>query len=301
MKLINELIEQLSDENAHLSGILLKAKILAHRIGNTEMANWVNSEINGYGSNELPPYRIIRGQLVGPISNGYVRYPEVVLPTRKYEKEFGRDLNEINLGQSISALENIPSDPASGELGIPLGPETFSPLSKYYEGGFHVESARVRISPGNISSVLAQIRSKLLDLLLAMDSNLTDSGSSSESIGEKKKAEFRGLFQSAMFGDNTTIIIGNNNTQIVDVEKQNFASVKKVLLTNRVSAEDVHLLEEIIDVDNLDPEKKKFGDKTRGWIATMLSKAMDGTWQIQIGIASELLAHIIKRYLGWNP
>lgn len=61
MQLIDELITLLSDEKATVQSALLKAQILAHRLGDAELATWVEHELRGYPSDaEVPPYRVLR-------------------------------------------------------------------------------------------------------------------------------------------------------------------------------------------------------------------------------------------------
>ena len=47
MKLLDEIIDLLADENASLNAALLKTKVLMHTIGHAELAEWVNDELNG--------------------------------------------------------------------------------------------------------------------------------------------------------------------------------------------------------------------------------------------------------------
>ena len=55
MKLINYIINDLMDLNQPLEAGLLKTKVLATRIGNKELMNWINGEINGFpDGNDVP-------------------------------------------------------------------------------------------------------------------------------------------------------------------------------------------------------------------------------------------------------
>jgi hypothetical protein len=44
---------------------------------------------------------------------------------------------------------------------------------------------------------------------------------------------------------------------------------------------------------------KRFGPQVRDWMKSMLSKAVDTSWQIEIGITSNLLTEALKAYYGW--
>ncbi len=49
MKLLNEIIDLLSDKAGSLTDAMLKTKVLMHRIGHKELAEWVSAELGGYG------------------------------------------------------------------------------------------------------------------------------------------------------------------------------------------------------------------------------------------------------------
>src|SRR5437879_5485936 len=68
----SQLIDDVADQkNNSLSDVLLKAKVLAHRLKSRTFRQWVNSEIDGYGDkNKLPDYRIVGCNLRGDF-NGY--------------------------------------------------------------------------------------------------------------------------------------------------------------------------------------------------------------------------------------
>ena len=70
MKLLDEIIDLLADENGSLNAALLKTKVLMHTIGHAELAEWVNDELNGYPKDKpVPDYRIVGGRVAGNIQN----------------------------------------------------------------------------------------------------------------------------------------------------------------------------------------------------------------------------------------
>ena len=66
MKLLDDIIGLLSDENGSLTAALLKTKVLMHTLGHGDLAEWVNDELSGYRRDKpLPPYRIVGGDVSG--------------------------------------------------------------------------------------------------------------------------------------------------------------------------------------------------------------------------------------------
>ena len=104
-------------------------------------------------------------------------------------------------------------------------------------------------------------------------------------------------------GDNTTILVGNHSQQSVDIQiiKNDFESLSETLRKQNVAEPDIQELEVALESDmpSHEVKRKEFGPKVKGWLKNMLSKAVDASWQIEIGIASSFLADALKKYYGW--
>lgn len=106
-------------------------------------------------------------------------------------------------------------------------------------------------------------------------------------------------------------VIGNNNLGVVqgqdgaridshiEVRKGGFEALAKKLSDNNVAQQDIEELKSILESDSPNKEKGIFGDRTNGWISTMIAKSLDGTWQIGVGAAGGLLVEAIKTFYGW--
>ena len=60
MKLISEIIDLLSSSDRDVATALMKTKVLLFQLGEKELLEWVNSELNGYPDRDnLPNYRVL--------------------------------------------------------------------------------------------------------------------------------------------------------------------------------------------------------------------------------------------------
>ena len=102
-------------------------------------------------------------------------------------------------------------------------------------------------------------------------------------------------------GHNNIINTGSKNTIIVTtiVEKGNFNVLKDLLSSNKIEDFDIQELASYIEMDNVVIEEKKFGNKVNSWIIKMLSKALNGNWDISVDAAGKLLTDSISSYYGW--
>lgn len=116
-----------------------------------------------------------------------------------------------------------------------------------------------------------------------------------------KKNQNLGNISNTTFGDNATIIVGDNNhVKNIHIKQGNFEDLRDLLTSNNVSDDDIAELKDIVETEQPDIEKNTLGDKANGWIIRMLSKSLDGSWAIAIGAAGKLLAEGIKAYYGWK-
>lgn len=119
---------------------------------------------------------------------------------------------------------------------------------------------------------------------------------------EGKKKKVKSFLNSATFGDNVTLNIGDNNSITITktkIKQGDFGDLENLLLKHGVENKDIKELEEIIKSDNPDVEKKRFGDGVSKWIGNMVSKAAQNIWSIGIGAAGSLLAEALNSYYGW--
>ena len=98
-------------------------------------------------------------------------------------------------------------------------------------------------------------------------------------------------------------MVGNHNAQDVTniISQGNFLGLAEFLKNHGVGDANIAELEIAINADgkSLEVAQKRFGPAVKAWLQTMLSKAVDASWNIELGIASSLLASALQRYYGW--
>ena len=105
---------------------------------------------------------------------------------------------------------------------------------------------------------------------------------------------------------NTTVhsgaanVLGTANDSFVEfnIESNNFDSVHCVLKSNGVSEEDIAELKKTLDEDDQPQSRNQFGPKVASWISGMMKKAAEGTWNIGIAAAGNLLSKTLSQYYG---
>jgi hypothetical protein len=90
-------------------------------------------------------------------------------------------------------------------------------------------------------------------------------------------------------GDKNQFTIHNNF-------ERNLDALKESLLVNKVINEDIEEISTI--VINEEPVNQGFGPKVKGWLATMVNKSIEGTWEIGLATAGGVLTEILNKYYG---
>ncbi|TJY59979.1 response regulator receiver protein [Sinimarinibacterium sp. CAU 1509] len=302
MKLLDEIVDLLSDQSASLSAALLKTKILLHKLGHKELVEWVNHELNGYPEDqELPPYRLLPAQVLANLANMAYQVNAHPIPLLHLEEGYRNRLQRAEMRQSLAVLETFSSS-KGGHLESAIPMEANHMLGESLSNGFMIQRAWSQISKADVVQILIQVRSRLLDFVLELREKV---GDDAETLTEQKKEalDAPGLFNNAIFGHNTTIVVGSHNVQ--NVQGQNASGdilgLAKELKRWNVPETDISDLKTAIDEDRGTPDntEKRLGPRVRGWMTKMLAKAVDTSWQVELGVASNVLSTALMKFYGW--
>ncbi|HME21687.1 MAG TPA: hypothetical protein VKI44_10135 [Acetobacteraceae bacterium] len=118
MRLLDEIIDLAVDGNTQTTTLLRKCLLLARRLKNARLREWVEKELNGYeASDELPDYRhttgVAKGLFFGPFNASISDQP---LPSHVLKKEHRHWASEIPLRQPIVAYEQNDRRKRDGDL-----------------------------------------------------------------------------------------------------------------------------------------------------------------------------------------
>ena len=303
MKLLEEIIETLSSKDGSLTNALLKTKVFLHKIGHKELTEWVNKELNGYTQDDtIPEYRIFPAKVLVNAANIAYQVNSHPIPLGHLDEELKNSFTTMKISQSLATLEAMASGDGD-KLTTPIVMEANGILGKGLERSYQIQQAWKETPKANLAQIFIQVKSRLLDFMLELKEQFGDV-ISEEDIREKSSAiDTPQLFNHTIFGDNATIIVGNDNKQKVinNIVKGDFNTLTKELKQQGVTELDISELKEAIGKDKKTAEitDKKFGPSVKKWLQSMLCKAVDASWQIELNVAGGLLVEALKKYYGW--
>ena len=215
---INTIIQELVSSKSKLKDTLLKVQVLAFKLKNDKLKEWVELEINGFSNKPVPTYRQITcevyGNLIQDLRFGAYRTRNHQLLAVEYlEKELRERLSNVNVGGSVSDLELMIEK--SEQYAYNLPHLIYNNFNKLMGNGWVVDSAWQEIGSNNIEGILNSIRSQLLTFVLEL----------AEEIGEndninilEHKSNIDKIFDKTignLNGETINISIGSDNIQTI--------------------------------------------------------------------------------------
>ncbi len=297
--LVDEIIDLLSNENCSLTEALLKTQVLLHRLGKKELAEWVKYELNGYpdGAN-IPDYRKLPASVMGNACNMAYRITAHPLPVGHLNENTRENLQTIILAKPLSVIEDMASkEEGSVSISIPL---EYNPVFNEVLGnGFMVEAAWRETPIHDVKGIMTQIRSRLLDFILELKDTAGDTKDEDKAKEKLKAADTTSMFNNAIFGPNTTIVVGNNNQQsVMNIQKGDIQSLVNGLSDLGIPPEEIENLKKAILTDEKELGSASFEGETGKWYANLLRRAGKGVLGVGVDIVSTTVAKALAIYLG---
>jgi hypothetical protein len=147
--------------------------------------------------------------------------------------------------------------------------------------------------------VLNAVRNRILDFALALQKEAPTAG---ESVGNATRqvepSRVTQIFNTTVYGGSATLVGASDNSPITfNIVSNDFSSLKTALLDQGIAYEDIVELQRAVETDS-PASRQGFGPKVSSWIGKMVKKAADGTWNVGVGTAGNLLAQAISKFHG---
>lgn len=170
---ITDIVNQLTDTTTSLTSILLKVKVLAVRLKNQRLIDWVTKEIEGYKATDvLPEYRISNCNTYGNIMNGRWDLKNQIIPLDGLKPKIQDYMKKFEFYQGISGLEHLLSD-KSTTIGMAVPPAILNHLTQNLQNlgnpYAQVYSANRKVGTGAVQHAISMIRSNALNIMLEIE------------------------------------------------------------------------------------------------------------------------------------
>ncbi len=293
MDALQDFINELTQHDVDLTSTLRRAKALTNGLHSPELDDWINSELYGYADlSRVPEYRRFPtsnyGNFAGPNeaeANGLLiatdDLPEEV-------KEFAQDLVMLD-GVGALQAHGAKDDERLWPAELVLLAQEATAL----KGGLFLTKAYQPIEESVYPTILEQVRNRLFDFLLDLQSSdsTSETNASPEAVGR--------LVNYHIYGGHNVIATGEQvNQQVIMVDQGDTGALLAYLREQGVGEDD---LKELQDAVSSEPEALpdgNYGPKVGAWVGNMLGKASTGAWEVGLETASKVLPEVLGRFYG---
>ncbi len=247
MSIVLELQKEIISDEKPLSSILLKAKLIAFKLGINDIKNWIDQEINGYDEvKKVPSYRVIKTELRGL----NMKREWILTSLGKNNKH----LLDRKRRESVSMLEDLIKK-SNGMLAVIPVTDELNYLAKISrvntEFQYHFSSSAV-------VSILNSIKDRLLNWSLELEKN-NILGKGLEFSREEKENAGKVIFN-IISGDMNGHIgkLNGNLEQNIDNSVDNSIDIKNF---NKIEIFTTQIDKYINELDLDDKSKKEILDE----------------------------------------
>ena len=303
MNLLEDIQSTAADSSSDVATLLRKCRVLAARLGNQQLEDWIVWESDGYPEDvPVPKYRIWRLQVRGNFLGPYSSFNHAPIFALKLPQNVRKSYNEYKCRLSIASIESAIKNEnqmvlKTGGLASALGRNVYPNMT--------CVECWAECSIGDCIELLNTVRNRVLDFSLALWKENPTAGELISNARKPLSPDKATQLVNQTF--NTTVhggaanILGAVNDSFVEfnIESNNFESVHRVLKSNGVSEENIAELKKTLDEDDRPQSADQFGPKVASWIAGMMKKASEGSWNVGIAVAGNLLSEVLSKYYGF--
>lgn len=179
MSLLEDIQQAAVESRTDLATLLRKCKLLAARLDNRPLEDWVLWESNGYPDEvPVPEYRAwpleLRGHFFGPFGSGIKNAP---IPSMCIPANVRKSYTEYECRQSVASIEAVLADSKSGTVRVATDDLAVALGSDVYEDQ-NCAQAWAQFGTGRLVELLNAVRNRILDFALAVWKESPDAGAS---------------------------------------------------------------------------------------------------------------------------
>jgi hypothetical protein len=294
--LIKQLIDDLATDKVPISTALSTAKVIAKRLGVENFSNWVTFELNGYkGQDAIPDYRIFNADIEGDVADSWGnKHTGVVIDLQEIGRQLGIKINEHKEFQSIQTIEYVLENSKTTYLQAAFPQSIVSQIPVSDNG--KLLNAYKKIPTSFVKNIIVQVKQRLLDLLLDIESKYPDNLLGDKSLNKEQAEVVNNMITYNLYGNHNAapLAVGKavKQSQHVKVTQTSIQNTLNELEKLGVEKKDLSELKSILEDTRAD--RKSLGQKVTGWIGKLATSAVEKGIELQLPAIMELLHHYLK-------
>lgn len=293
--LVHQLQSEAIDDTASISSLLLKAKLVAAKLGLDDLSEWIEFELGGYPTrNHVPQYR--RFHCKPEAFNPWAGW--IPIDFGKTPKKLLYEFTTIYMQESISNVEKHSASSGKLEMRMDAGL-----TEMFYAGSDSHEKFKIawRFSPHSLNGVLTTVRGRILTWVLDLEKQGVLGEGVNFSFKEKEIAHmvFKNDFSNAVINNNGVLASSTGDvTQENKMNVESFDSLRDELKKIGVNDAEIDELHEAIESSEQPLTPVGFSQNISDWIGKISGKAMQGGLKLGGAVAIGVIVKLITNHLG---
>ena len=304
MTLLEDIQNSAIDGKSDLAELLRKCKLLAVRLNSKPLEDWLVWEPSGYPNEvTVPEYRVwpleVLGYFSGPAGRSMPAAPIPLTALKFIEDDVKRMYDRYECRDSVASVEEVLRkvignvQVSAGHLALAIGMRLYP--------GFNCLQAWAEYHPSRLVELLNSVRNRILDFALAVEKEAPTAGEKEDKSASHniEPARVNQIFNLTVYGGAANVVGSASESPITfNIGNNDFSALEQVLVEKGLTSTDIVDLKAALDSDPTPSNPQSFGPGVSSWIGKMLGKAADGSWNIGLGAAGNLLAQAIAKYYG---
>jgi len=289
-----------SEGTANVQDVILKAKMIAVKLGLTDITGWLENEINGYDEwNSVPDYRVITSAPIKAFNpyHGWIHFDISNIE----DMEIYHTLTTAHIMEGVAGLREYSQSKGPLYMTLP------QPIASFLNKVSNVEGLQLAwlVNPTVMTRITSTVKSKILDWSLDLEAK----GIMGEGLRFTQKEK-----------ENAHMTVTNNNTNNFhapvnnagaigagnagDINQQNsitagdISSLERELKCHGLDDNDVAELKQLVEHSPKPVSKEEVEKGFGSWIGKMTGKAFTGALKVAGAAAPAVLTNALCFYYG---
>ncbi|WP_197339761.1 hypothetical protein [Ralstonia solanacearum] len=301
MSLIRSIQADAIEASTSVSSLLRKCKLLASRVGHTQLEQWVDLELRGYPEGaDLPAYRVTPvvsyGSFVGAFGMNApkLQVPVTVLP------EHLRDMHAVaRMGQAVSTYENLVQGDKPSYVKIDWNVALAVTFASKLTPDMQCIAAWMELPIGAIDRLLDCVKTAVLGYAIEVEKLSPDAGElpvGSKPISEERLTQIFNTQIGGNVGNLANASTGVTQTANVQVGQGDWEALRLYLQSLGLIEADFAGLKH--DLDEERGAGSGSAEKSKSWIGQLVGKALNKAAGVGVEAIAGGIAQAIAGYLG---
>lgn len=295
--MLEELKSRILNDDISVSSILRNFLVMAKKLDNEEVYQWVLKELQGYEStDELPSYRRFAVESFGYFSNGLKEYPNLPIAPHNVPQELQHICCYADILESIPEIETLIKAGDNSDKGIFTSnwpADCLGFLKDIYDGYVCLKAWRL-IPKSKMYGIIDSVKNKSLQIIIEMIENGIKINKET-AVTTEQREEFGNIFKTIIYGNIGALQVGESNQIMgnISIEVGDIEKMKRFLLEAGIDKEAISRFSEAIEDDG-----GNVGVNVKRWLGDVRDKVVSGAIKLTGQVTFQVLCSVILKTLG---